>query len=236
MSCETPNRPFVVGRDESSRSAFVFKPDCGLWSCEHCAQTKADMWKLTAYYGATKFISEGKSVAFITLTSRGGKGRTREASIAALSKAWPRLRDYARYWQDEIEYLMIPEQHKSGVVHAHLIATNVLTKRWWKDFGHRAGFGYMNDMKPMSEAGYVPSYVAKYLGKDVHRIQWPKGFRRVRASQGWPRVSELAAPEGYEYEVFRDRGAVAWEIYLLRDIGYDVRVSASTGLSDIAPE
>lgn len=215
----------MIGHDSVLKIAFAFVPDCGLWSCEHCSQVRADAWKLNAYYGASKLIENGRYLAFVTLTTRGGAGRTRKQSLAALARCWPKLHERARYWSDEIEYILIPEQHKNGVVHAHLLCTNILTQRWWKDNAYYAGLGYQSSVQEVEEPAYAPAYIAKYLGKDIHRIEWPRGFRRVRTSRHWPIVADFKAPDQFEYSVFRDLGAAQWELHLLGDLGYEVRIS-----------
>jgi hypothetical protein len=210
--------------------AIVFMPDCGKWGCSYCAQQMAFRWQLNAFKGATAYLAQGIPMAFITLTSRGGAGRSVDTALQTFAVGWPRLRKKALYANGQFEYVLIPEQHKNGILHCHLIATNQLTQRWWKDNAFKSGMGYMSKVLALSDSGLVPQYVAKYLGKDFVRVQWPKGFRRVRTSKNWPKLPEVSFPLPYEYEVFRDTGAVWWEIHLLRDLGYDVTISDSAGL------
>lgn len=164
-------------------------------------------------------------MSFITLTSRGGENRTRDHALESFKRAWPKLRKRATYANGGFEYLAIPEQHKNGIVHFHLVAVCGLKKRFWKDNAFETGLGYMADVVALSDSGYVPSYVAKYLGKQFCRMVWPENFRRARASKNWPELIEPNAPLNYVWEVFRSPAALQWEIYLLRDSGYTVSVS-----------
>jgi len=222
LECSGTGRPFIVGSNSETFEAFIFKPNCNSWECAACAEIKAKAWTLDAFRGAGILQASGRNVDMLTLTTRGGRGRTRERSINSFRKSWPVLRKRARYTGGPLEYLAIPEQHKNGVVHLHLLITNELSKRWWKDNAYLVGLGFMVTVEPVDHAGEAGLYVAKYLGKDFVNVSWPRGFRRARASRGWPRLPEPAGPEGWNYEIFRDWGAVNWEAHLLTDLGYTV--------------
>jgi hypothetical protein len=227
LECSGTGRPFIVGSNSETNQALIFKPDCGNWKCPACAEKKAKVWVLDAFRGAGILQAGGRNVDFVTLTTRGGRGRTRERSINSFRKHWPILRKRAAYYGGPLEYLAIPEQHKNGVVHLHLLITNELSKRWWKDNAYLVGLGFMVAVEPVDHAGEAGLYVAKYLGKQYVHICWPRGFRRARASKGWPRLPAVDRPEGWHYEVFRDWGAVNWEAHLLTDLGYIVKWSDS---------
>jgi len=130
----------------------------------------------------------------------------------------------------EFHYILIPEQHKNGVLHIHMIATNTLTQKWWKDNAYKSGFGYMSKIKPMNSAGNVPYYISKYIGKDSHEQVWPKHFRRVRKSGKWPLLPEIEVPNPYDYEVYKTLHAARWEVLILLDIGYDVGIHCEIGI------
>jgi hypothetical protein len=224
--CETPGRPYLVGKDAAAKKAIVMRPNCNLWTCPYCGPAKATAWALTGWHGAQKLMEDGYTLSFITITSRGGEGRTRDRALSAFGVAWPKLRQRAKYASGGMfEYLLVPEQHQNGIIHAHLIATNTLNQRWWKDTAFECGLGYMSKVRNIDEPIYASFYVTKYLSKDLLTVQWPKGFRRVRTSQGWPQIEQPGQPENFEYEVFFERGALNWEIYLLIDLGYDVKVT-----------
>lgn len=175
-------------------------------------------------------MAAGFPMSFITVTARGGKGRTRERSIEAFREAWPKLRKRVKYHGGEFEYILVPEQHKNGVVHFHLLATNTLSQRNWKDYAYQAGLGYMAKVKAVGDAGRGAYYVSKYLGKEFAGVVWPKGYRRARASKGWPRLTQDMPPGEWAYNPYRDKGKLYWEIAMLQDYGYTVRISESAEL------
>lgn len=205
--------------------ALVFMPNCGLWRCPYCAEIKRQDWMLTAWSGSQKLAAMGHKLQFVTLTTRGGTGRSRERAFYALRAGWPKLRKKAKYHVEGFAYIMIPEQHKNGIVHAHLIALGDLPKRWWKDNAYKAGLGYMADAQVMDDPVEAAGYVSKYLGKQLQGFQWPQGFRRIRMTSNWPRLAPQIPDERYDYEVFKSKGALWWSIYFLRDSGYTVTVS-----------
>lgn len=159
---------------------------------------------------------------FITLTARGGKGRTRAASLEAFATGFPLLTRRAKYYMGYFEYLAIPEQHKNGIVHYHLIATNTLAQRFWKDNAYEVGLGFMSHVKRIKQAGYAAKYVSKYVGKEFTTAKWPKNYRRVRASRNWPKASLPEIETGWTYEVYRDLGTLNWYMAMLRDAGYTI--------------
>lgn len=224
--CPAIGKPYVVGKNNATKKAFVFIPGCGRWDCPVCReQNKAD-WVFIAMSGAVELEKTGKKLAFITVTARGGRGRSRERAIGDFAVGWPRLARRAKYHNGgEFEYFLIPELHQNGIVHYHLIATDQQSKRWWKDNAFKSGLGYMADRKELTDVAAVVFYAAKYIGKDLGISKWPDGLRRVRTSRGWPRPPEIERPPDWEYEIFRDKGAVFWEVHLLEDYGYTVTVS-----------
>lgn len=215
----------MVGKDDINKTALVFMPNCGLWSCPYCAELKRQDWMLTAWSGAQKLAEKGHELQFVTITTRGGAGRTRDKAFYALRAGWPKLRKRAQYLVEDFGYIMIPEQHKNGIVHAHLIAIGSLSKRWWKDNAYEVGLGYMADAQAMADPVEASAYVSKYLGKQLSGMSWPQGFRRIRTTANWPRLAEQVPPEQYNYEVFKSKGALWYNIYFLRDCGYTVTVS-----------
>lgn len=102
-------------------------------------------------------------------------------------RAWPRLSARWRRAADDLEYLYIPEHKKGFNFHVHLITTATLPESWYKDNGAQTGMGYMAKASPIVEAVQCGAYVAKYLGKALSQMAYPKYFRRVNTSHGWPK-------------------------------------------------
>lgn len=193
-----------------------------MWTCPVCAAHNAQMWMLHAFRGCDELQNAGYNVDFVTLTARGGLGRTRERTFQAFKDAWPKLSRRAKYHNPYHAYIAIPEQHKDGTLHLHMLITNEQKQKWWKDNAYKSGLGWRSWVDPVEHGAHASFYVSKYLGKDFISLKWPPKFRRARASQNWPKLPAIERPPDWLYEVFRDWGAVNWEAAYLRDAGYDV--------------
>jgi hypothetical protein len=56
----------------------------------------------------------------------------------------------------------------------------------------RAGLGWVYDLSELRSVEGASRYVAKYLFKEtIFSTVWPKGWRRVRYSQSWPKLPEV---------------------------------------------
>jgi len=56
----------------------------------------------------------------------------------------------------------------------------------------RAGLGRQYDLSKLESVEGASRYVAKYLFKEtIFNTVWPKGWRRVRYSQNWPKLPEI---------------------------------------------
>jgi len=56
----------------------------------------------------------------------------------------------------------------------------------------RAGLGRQYDLSKLESVEGASRYVAKYLFKEtIFSTVWPKGWRRVRYSQNWPKLPEI---------------------------------------------
>jgi len=227
--CSGKNRPYIIGRKKGENRAILFQPDCGQWNCPYCAEKRKNEWFMRAYAGVKDLAAEGLPVGFITLTSRGGKGRTRDAALMAFKVGWPRLSRRVKYAQGRLSYLLVPEQHKNGIIHAHVLANNALSKRWWKDNAYQSGLGYMVDVGSVLDPASGALYVVKYIGKQLELKDWPKGFRRVRASQDWPRLKLSEGSPLMDYEVYSRFGDAMWNVHLLTDAGVVVDILLEPG-------
>jgi hypothetical protein len=229
--CETPGRPFLIGWHEGTRAALVTRPNCGLWSCPHCAQLNASRWTARAIRGAQQLLDRGENLYFLTLTHRGGISPAR--SRQRWRDCWPKLSARMRRAQPrKVEYLYVHEQHKSGVMHTHVTLTGTWTERWWKDNPARTGFGYMNDLSVVDSAVNAGSYVAKYLAKMLQLLQWPPGWRRLGTSRGWPVLPPAERVEGWQWLAAKFAQEVRAEIESLALQGYRIEILDDKDLVD----
>lgn len=227
--CENAKKVVVFGKHQGDKKAVLFNPRCKSWTCDFCSeQNKAD-WIEIATRGAIILTSHGYPMQFVTLTSR--PYATPTTSLYFFKQNWPKLRKKAatvtKEWEivtgTEWAYFLVPERHKTGVLHAHVLVTTHLNDvRWWKGAAFASGFGYMASVETLVTPIIAARYVAKYLHKGKGAEEWPKGFRRVRTSQNWPKA-QPAPMEGWQWDTYRNLNTVWWEKLALIDLGWHVQ-------------
>lgn len=184
-----------IGYDLKTRRFFLI--GCGRWDCPECAPKVAAHWADRARFGLEVFASEGKTAHFVTLTQPGSI-KTPEFAYSIMRSQWDKLR---RKFPDKelFSYLTFVEQHpkRKLIPHLHLLTTIDWKLSDWKNYAPSAGWGVIVHMKTIGEGSkktHIPIkvasfYVSKYVAKgDLSKVGMPKGFRRVRASQNWPRA------------------------------------------------
>lgn len=199
--CQTPNRPYMTA-EHTSGKFIIFQPRCKMWSCPACAIINRDNWSFRAKDAARILIENGYHLHFLTLTSH--PKLDAKQSEWVFTRAWKKLSERARYDTDrKFIYLMIPERHKSGKLHTHAIETSGLGMQWWKDSSAECGLGYMAEEKQIQDVDNTVAYVIKYLNKGMGTAgkQWPKGFRRVRTSQSWPKPLPMPNADGWTFNL-----------------------------------
>lgn len=222
-NCTAPNRPLMKAVNRATKQAVFFRPACKSWRCPGCAENRKKRWLYVARHGAEVFDSQGIGVDFLTITSH--EKLNAAGSFAVMSSAWDKLRRRIAHISLEHEYFLVPEQHKDGRWHIHAIITAKLPKRWWKDNARSCGFGYQSDVQEVKSLGGVYYYVSKYLGKTLQNSNLPRGFRRVRVSQGWPELPELPSPQGWIFLVLEHDRPLAWDVEAYQREGFSVAIT-----------
>lgn len=226
--CENTQNVVVFGKHQEKRTAILFNPRCKQWSCDYCAELNKDYWIHNATRGTLLITMEGRDVQFVTLTSRGYA--TQNSSLYFFKQNWPKLNRRLKYntnkWNKhfgyEWAYFLVPEHHKSGIAHFHLLAaTNYNTKSTWKEWAWDTGFGYIVDVQPAIDPKQAANYISKYMHKGQGAEDWPKGFRRVRKSGNWP-MSEEQPMEGWNWDTYKNEDTVWLEKMALIDMGWEV--------------
>lgn len=185
--CESNTRVMLWARSEESGMILIYRPGCGTWKCSGCRKRLQRYWTLRISTHVAGQIDKGEHWQFVTLTSH-EKLKTMEATVAVWPNAWNKI--HARLKRNvgkKVQYVLIPEFHQDGRMHAHMLCETHIKKRWWKDNARASGLGYQVEVRDVNGKGLQASwYVSKYLGKDMDVGNWPAGFRHVRTSQGWP--------------------------------------------------
>lgn len=180
----------MMARNDAINRVIFFRPNCKMWSCDFCGQQRARWVMVLAAYGHDELNAAGKQIHFATVTNRANV-RSMEQGLKRWRKNWPKLLRRMKRAGGYCAYIQIPEQHKDGAYHVHLLITSMLTERWLKDNASECGFGYIADYEQVRTAGKAATYVAKYLTKASHSLQWPKYFRRINLSRNWPRPPQI---------------------------------------------
>lgn len=158
---------------------------CGSWTCPHCMKANARQWSWRVSLHISK---SGKPAYFWTLTL-GRRYKTAAQGFEALPGLWDRFRKYIRRLHPGTwEYCAFVEgqPQRSNMPHFHIISLIKSPKRL-KDVAVWSGFGYQAKEVKVNSAK-AAAYVAKYASKQSEET--PRGFRRVRVSQGWTKLPQ----------------------------------------------
>lgn len=220
LVCEARNRPILLGVSERFHKVLVFQPACKQWGCPACAETNRKRWAVRAFHGYEVLNEQGLEPRFLTLTSH--ERLTPEQALWVWPKAWSVLGQRARRKATRFEYILIPEQHKSGKIHIHALETSMLQTRWWKDNARGCGLGYIAEEEQIKNPQQAAWYVSKYISKQLEANQWPKGFRRVRTSQGWPSMPELPPNPDWDFRPVLAGDELGDKVLRLEERGFQI--------------
>ncbi len=147
-------------------------------------------------FGADALVNAGAELSFVTFTSH----RLVAVPLHAINvwrSAWPKLSARWRRAAPGVQYVYTGELGKLGRFHVHLITSATLPTRWYKDNAAETGLGYIAKAIPISDAKECGPYIGKYLGKAIAVKHWPRYWRRINTSRGWPKPKEPETP--YEW-------------------------------------
>lgn len=222
--CEALGQPFVAARNDEQKAVIIYQPRCKKWSCAYCAEVNKAHWAIRCYHGAEVLQSQGRQLMFVTITCH--EKLTVSQALYVWPKAWKKLSARIAYREGRGRaYIAIAEQHKTGKLHVHMISDWTFTNRWLKQNARNCGLGYMNEISPIETPKRAAWYVTKYLSKSLRILVWPKGFRRVNASQNWPKLPK-AELSGWEYDVIKDAANVEARREFYEWLGYTVHYSS----------
>lgn len=180
---------------------YVTGVDCGLWSCPDCSRQQAKKWAWRVKLECQNRPSTRP--IFITFTLPGYISNV-PYGFARIVILWDR---YRRDMQKRIKQGEYPgverftycafvegQPKRGGMPHFHIIqfvqAPVVSTRKVdpIKDYAASIGWGHQAK-EEVCTGVQVAGYVAKYATKQHPRT--PKGFRRVRTSQGWAELPDF---------------------------------------------
>lgn len=188
--CITENRPYLVGVTEAEKIAILTRPPCKMWKCKPCAARNARRW-LARIINHINLYPDA-NWRFFTLTAH-EKWRGREASTKNLRQGWKKLYNRLKRRWGSMFYLKVWESHADGSFHLHGFINIRIKKSFLKKHARSCGMGYQVDIQGVRNAGQAAGYVAKYFLKSEVIGEYPKGLRRIEASQNWTKLPELHA-------------------------------------------
>lgn len=239
--------PYLAFQREGKDYAII-QGNCHHWDCPRCGigRAKSEYWRIVN--GCTEIIQQGHSLNFITITTRGSGLKVQEAEQNYLlwtNRLLTNLRVQTARSGDYWCYVQVTERQKRRHPHSHILTTydphdavKGIKKGWHIDSaGNRsyerkeilvserlqtacksAGLGEQYDYSVVRDAQAVARYVGKYLFKQALHTVWPKGWKRVRYSQNWPK-QEFSGTDAFVLLSWRD-----WEVLAKKA----VRVSCDT--------
>lgn len=190
---------------------------CDQWSCPYCQRILAWRWAERVRYGIA--LRTDCEPWFWTLTLPAWV-ETPEVGYRVLPDRWAHLREKLRWAFGRFTYAAFVEEHpqRNLIPHFHIITFQPSPRRL-KDLAVSAGFGFEAKEREICGPEAV-RYVSKYVSKQGQAM--PRGFRRVRVSQDWPRLPEPT----YEFAVYPQKSGETLSAYVYRVaglLGMDVR-------------
>lgn len=190
-----------------NEDGIVIAMACDSWSCPVCQRVNAFRWSERIRYG---LALRGERDAYFWTLTLPGYVKTSGRGFALIPDLWDRLRREIQRYYSPWDYAAFVELHpqRDRIPHFHVISLSVAPARL-KDIAAHCGFGYMAKELPCT-GKMAAVYVAKYCSKQGYEM--PRGFRRVRISQSWPK---LPAP-AYEKRIYPQRSRETTQSYLRR--------------------
>lgn len=202
------------------RQNVLLQGCCNHWDCKRCGILRAKEEYGRIVQGA-KEIALNQELWFITLTCRGRQLNVADAEENYLewtNRFLDAARIKARRLGQAWYYVQVTERQKRGHPHSHILTVfhphdEVASKRtkwrtdnagkriyeqvellrsdWLSKEVVRAGLGSEYDISSVRSVEAASRYVAKYMFKSCMFTVWPKGWKRVRYSQSWPKLPEM---------------------------------------------
>lgn len=203
----------------------VIMPRCKQWSCPACAKANTAEWRARIMDGVDYYQARGvTNWSLMTLTMRDCRGVD---SVSAFARRWAKYSTRMRREFLSPRYVTVTERQRDGTLHTHSIISikgGSVATRWAKDNAAACGLGYMADIKPIEDKKHAIGYVTKYMAKQLD-YEWPRGFRRVRTSQGWPGASKCAEEGWIYWGHYYAEGVLYAANEIRRATGLDVRIN-----------
>ncbi len=143
---------------------------------------------------------QGVSVEYAAVLERQGRGHphTHYLTTFCPPDAFFIVDEYERYC-NEVQTLNreLPENMRFSPEKCENIDHRQLWSSWLSRACVKSGLGVQVRLAIADVVEGASRYIAKYLFKEAQLTTWPKGWRRVRYSRGWPKLPELEATSAF---------------------------------------
>jgi len=96
------------------------------------------------------------------------------------------------YAPSDIKRTLVRKPKKQERGQPQYVISEVLRSDWFTGQVKRSGLGEQYEITKVRNAEAASRYVAKYLFKPtIFTTDWPKGWKRIRYSQGFPKAEEM---------------------------------------------
>lgn len=190
---------------------------CNSWECPKCGQQRAkqEYWRIV---NGCVSLAETHKLYFVTITCKGRELSSQDATAEYLiwtNRLLDALRINAKRRGVAWVYAQVTEKQKRGHPHSHILTTyyppdliegkvtkyvsfegrqtkksvDALRSDYLLERVLSAGLGSQYDISQVASAEAAARYVAKYMFKsEMFTGSFPKGWRRVRYSQSFPKI------------------------------------------------
>lgn len=198
----------VVNYDDENQNKLA-RTRCKMWVCPYCASINRKRWRAHIIKRLNDPDMMAKVWCFSTITlprwvHRKATVKERiENSITFYRSHWDNLMHRLKRQYGKFSYIRVIEEHKSGVLHIHLLLSVHLpditqhgSQQYSETFkAHLVAtkFGYINHQSNIvdatgdkAHAGLVSAYITKYMTKDsqaFHDAVHGKRVRRIQTSR-----------------------------------------------------
>lgn len=192
----------LFGKHKEHKKWILCNADCDSWRCPECADKMLRLHQLRIIE-ASGVTLKGKWT-FVTITAS-EHSRGFEKSLINLKQGWTKLTERLRRKNGTRHYVLMHEKHADGTLHIHMLYNAHLTKKWLKSACRACKMGYKADSQVLKDAKASGKYVTKYLTKAIGQgDEFPKRFKRVRYSVGFPKFEFKSKESDYEWDVYQN--------------------------------
>lgn len=189
------SKRMVLGKHQTDKKWVLADTDCGTYECDECAEKIVRLHQLRII----EFFSTAPVATFVTITAH-PKARGYTRSKDNLDKGMRKLFERMRRAFGTNHYVLIHETHKDGVsLHVHMLYAGAITQTWIREHAVACGMGRQCKAVRLRDPKASGFYVSKYLSKSLAEATFPKRFKRVRYSVGFPEFVFPDKPKEYSW-------------------------------------